>query len=679
MLGGTLPYMAPEHLDAFRGGSRMVDARSDLYSVGLLLYELLTGRSPYLIGRRGHLTGVRPDLIIEQMIAERKKGPPALRTYNPAITPSAEAIVSRCLEPDPAKRYQTARQLQEDLQRQIDARPLAHVREPSRRERLRKWLHRHPRFLAKVAGVFAVALLAAAAAFGLQALRHARGEQALLALDGFRTDSQAIRAILNAQADNPQQRCRAMELGRTALDRYGVLNDAHWNDRSRVTALPGDERSRLHQEVGDLLLLMARTQAWPVAHSRDNLKAAPQEPLREALALNEQAERCFRGEQAPAALWLQRADLLRQLGDADAAQRLRGKAGEVGPQTAHDYFLMAREHFSAGRTVEAMPLLRRAVELDPRQYWAWFYLGNCNDELGDEVRSVVCYSVCLALDARAFEAYFNRGLAYLRQQNFKAALADFDHGVAQRPELPEPYLNRALARQGLGQFKSAIEDLSTALDKPNAPTRIYFMRARVRARAGDRAGADRDRAEGLRATPADEKSWIARGLARLADDPQGALADFEEALAFNSRSRSALQNKAHVLAEKLNRSDDAVAALDQAVALFPDYLPALVGRGVLHARRGQRDLALADAKQVLERQPSGLVRYQAACIYALTSRSHPADRQEALKLLIESLRQGFGIDLLSQDTDLDPLRQLPEFQRLAAAAEAWQAAIRPMP
>src|SRR5262249_47944039 len=157
------------------------------------------------------------------------------------------------------------------------------------------------------------------------------------------------------------------------------------------------------------------------------------------------------------------------------------------------------------------------------------------------------------------------GLAYLRQQDYSAALADFDHGVAQRPELPEPYLNRALARQGLGQFKSAIEDLTTALEKPNAPTRIYFMRARVRARAGDRAGADQDRAEGLRATPADEKSWIARGLARLANDAQGALADFEEALVLNPRSRSALQNKAHVLAEKLNRHDEAVATLDQAV------------------------------------------------------------------------------------------------------------------
>ena len=52
LVGGTLPYMAPEHLDAFRDGEAAVDARSDVYSLGVILYELLTGRHPFPI-RRG--------------------------------------------------------------------------------------------------------------------------------------------------------------------------------------------------------------------------------------------------------------------------------------------------------------------------------------------------------------------------------------------------------------------------------------------------------------------------------------------------------------------------------------------------------------------------------------------------------------------------------------------------
>src|SRR5438552_10311035 len=46
-IGGTLPYMAPEHLEAFRGGTQAVDQRSDLYSFGVILYELLTRRPPF--------------------------------------------------------------------------------------------------------------------------------------------------------------------------------------------------------------------------------------------------------------------------------------------------------------------------------------------------------------------------------------------------------------------------------------------------------------------------------------------------------------------------------------------------------------------------------------------------------------------------------------------------------
>src|SRR5207247_8782205 len=47
LLGGTLPYMAPEHLEAFQNGKREVDPRSDVYALGILLYELLAGRFPF--------------------------------------------------------------------------------------------------------------------------------------------------------------------------------------------------------------------------------------------------------------------------------------------------------------------------------------------------------------------------------------------------------------------------------------------------------------------------------------------------------------------------------------------------------------------------------------------------------------------------------------------------------
>src|SRR5262249_18571621 len=159
-----------------------------------------------------------------------------------------------------------------------------------------------------------------------------------------------------------------------------------------------------------------------------------------------------------------------------------------------------------------------------------------------------------------------------------------------RPDLQDGYINRALARQGLKQFAGAIDDLTTALKIDDSVTRLYFMRSLARERAGDKTGAEQDFQKGLSKEPSDEKSWNARGSARLKrKDYEGALADFEKGLLINPFSRATLNSKVHVLSEKLDRAKDAVPVLDRILQLYPDYVPARSGRGVLHARLGNRD------------------------------------------------------------------------------------------
>jgi serine/threonine protein kinase len=109
--GGTLAYMAPEALEAFLGRPRPVDARSDLYALGVILYQLLTARLPFAPPRDTSPAGLAAAL------QERFSPPPPVRRFNPAVTPSAEAVVRRLLEPDPARRYPGARQLQKELAR----------------------------------------------------------------------------------------------------------------------------------------------------------------------------------------------------------------------------------------------------------------------------------------------------------------------------------------------------------------------------------------------------------------------------------------------------------------------------------------------------------------------------------------------------------------------------------
>jgi eukaryotic-like serine/threonine-protein kinase len=135
-LGGTLGYMAPEHLEAFQGGTRTVDGRSDLYSLGLILFELLTRRVAFPIHKGGL------EEILPRMLQDRQGPPPCLRCWNKAISPAVESIVRHCLEPDPAKRYQSAHELREDLDlhRSEHENGCAGIRASRPRQALPSWL-----------------------------------------------------------------------------------------------------------------------------------------------------------------------------------------------------------------------------------------------------------------------------------------------------------------------------------------------------------------------------------------------------------------------------------------------------------------------------------------------------------------------------------------------------------
>jgi tetratricopeptide (TPR) repeat protein len=240
-------------------------------------------------------------------------------------------------------------------------------------------------------------------------------------------------------------------------------------------------------------------------------------------------------------------------------------------------------------------------------------------------------------------------------------------------------INRSLAYLGLKQTLEAERDLTRALELDPAYPLIYFIRARVHEQAKASDAARRDLAEGLRRPPPDERTWIARAQAQLVRDPKAALADFDQVLRRNPRSRAALQFKAHVLSEQLGRTPEAIQVLDRTVELYPDDGPALAGRGVLQARLGLRDASHRDAETSMRKDPRPATVYRAANCYALTSRTNPEDAPRAIQLLSAALAKGYGFDLLSTDPDLEPIRTRPEFQPLLEAAKIVQAAKQAKP
>jgi WD40 repeat protein len=157
---GTLRYMAPER---FQGQS---DVRSDLCSLGLTLYELLTLRPAYDEADRNKL--------LQQVMHEEPTRP---RKVNPAVPRDLETIVLKAIDRDPARRYQTPAAMADDLKRFVEDRPIR-ARRVGLRERAWRWCRRNPA-LASATGLAATALVAVAALAILFALHQSRAAEDL--------------------------------------------------------------------------------------------------------------------------------------------------------------------------------------------------------------------------------------------------------------------------------------------------------------------------------------------------------------------------------------------------------------------------------------------------------------------------------------------------------------------
>ena len=136
MLGGTLPYMAPEQIEAFLNPDSWgkVDARSDIYSLGLVLREFLTGQAPDLPDER-----IPPARAMSDLLDRRTRLVTDVRQFNPRIPHALGAIVTRCLCFDPGDRYSDAHALALDLECFLTRQPLKLALNPSRRERISNW------------------------------------------------------------------------------------------------------------------------------------------------------------------------------------------------------------------------------------------------------------------------------------------------------------------------------------------------------------------------------------------------------------------------------------------------------------------------------------------------------------------------------------------------------------
>jgi serine/threonine protein kinase/Tfp pilus assembly protein PilF len=681
VLGGTVAYMAPEHLQAMALRdpmlARKVDHRSDVYSLGMVLYEMLAGSKPF---EQSASYSPAPH-IMEAMAVERSKGAPSLKAARPDVSWGLESVLRRCLAPDPAKRYQSAEQLATDLHALIDDRPLVHAPELSRRERLQKWARRHPR-LASSGAVASVALVGIAA-LGLllgnawngwrDAQRHVDVAAAQQMHRQFDQDTLRALCLVNTTSDLKEldHLRQGLRLCEDSLNRYGVLDRDDWQRSPNWALLDADERCRSAENVRELLLLLAGANAR--LHPNDAAATS------RSLAWVDKADR-IDGLTATAALHEERATHLAALGRAHDAAAERLRASQTPRRTARDHYLWATAlvRKEGATSAAALQALDEAVRLNPRHYWSWVQRGACQLERGEAILAAGDFGVGIGLWPEFALGYFHRGCALAKAHRFAEAIADYSAALERDPDLTLAHLNRGLAHLETKAYADALRDFDLALERgfDSAPLhagRGVALESLERFEEADAAF----RLAFTRLPQADDQTQArircAHGFAVSRRRPADARASFNAVLAKQREQPQALYGLAMLEATQ-HRVDEAVVWFDRALEADPDFVEARRFRAVLLARGGSITKATEDINVCLAREPSsGATNYAAACVAAhAMNHASPANAvktsAQAITFLERAFRLGYGRKLAATDDDLASLRQDPAFDRLFAPA-----------
>jgi tetratricopeptide (TPR) repeat protein len=232
---GTPHYLAPE---AISGGSVVQGVASDIYSAGVILFEMLTGRTPFA----GASSAELPALV-------RDSDAPPPRLLAPAVPRDLETICIKCLDRDPARRYGTADALAEDLGRFLTGEPV-YARAASACYRVGRFVRRHR--LAVSASALVAAALVSATVFSLWFAARARSAERAAAADSAR--SQAIESFLEhdilEQAAPDTQPDRDIKL-RTVVERAAQRIPGRFGDQPEVELGLRETLAQTYESLGD--------------------------------------------------------------------------------------------------------------------------------------------------------------------------------------------------------------------------------------------------------------------------------------------------------------------------------------------------------------------------------------------------------------------------------------------
>jgi tetratricopeptide (TPR) repeat protein/tRNA A-37 threonylcarbamoyl transferase component Bud32 len=626
-LVGTLRYMSPEQALAHPVG---VNHRTDLYSLGATLYELITLEPP-LDGRD------RQELLRRIAFEE----PKPLSRINKAAPAELETIVLKAMAKDPAERYATAQELADDLERFLKDEPVR-AKRPTLVQRARKWARRNRPAVWSVAAASLVALAVVAASGGW--IAHDRAtRQAKIASDvrsaleearWFHKEGklpEGLAAVKRAEAllaeagdasELHHSVCEAMaDLQMVSkLEDVRILGasvrdgrfDCEGEDRAYEAAFRDygiDVEPLDFEEAGERIRarairvdLAAALDGW--AQTRRYILRNDGKPWQDLLAVARAADPDGRRTALrDAVLKRDRQTLMQRASSEDIL--------DLPPVTL---VLLSESLADMGGLQEATALLGRAQEQYPSDFWINHtlaqYLAYASNGRLDE--AIPFYTAAVALRPESAGARLNLGNALARKGRLNAGLAAFRKAIDLNPDYAEAHCNVGKILWDMGRQDEGIAALRRALElKPDLPEALGNLgvamasKGRLEEAASDFRQAIKLFASRNAAAPKSDLAEVHNNLGIVlwkGGKFDLAIAEFRLAIALDSDFASAHNSLGQILAEK-GQLQEALRSLHQALKLKPNYPEAFDGLGKALGKKGQFEEAVAAHRRAIALKP----------------------------------------------------------------------------